>query len=117
MNNINEIFKEIEGVPDYLGHKIDSVHYKNGRGDTPLHIVSCWGNTEAMRILVAAGADINAKGESGFTPLHCAAEQNCPDAIKFLISLGAVQIRNDNGELPLELAVTLNNSEAINAFK
>ena len=117
MISLADLFKKVESVPDFSGHVIDSVNYRNGYGDTPLHIVSVWGDTEAITLLVGNGADINAKGEAGYTPLHFAAEQNRPEAIKLLLSLGAAQITNDDGELAIELAESVNNKEAINAFR
>jgi hypothetical protein len=39
MRDIETIFREIENVPDFTGHNIDSVKYTNDYGDTPLHIV------------------------------------------------------------------------------
>lgn len=116
MRDIEAIFKEVEEVPDFTGHKIDSVLYRNGYGDSPLHIVANWGDSEAIEILVSAGADINAKGETGFTPLHCAAEQNRPAAILKLLQLGAKILENDDGKTPLELAKSLENIEAINVL-
>lgn len=116
MRTIENIFKQIESVPDFSGQTITSVNYKNVFGDNPLHVVCCWGDCEAIEILISAGADINAKGESGFTPLHCAAEQNQPDAVKLLIQLGAKIAQDDGGETALELAKSLGNAEAINAF-
>lgn len=106
----------MEKVPDFIGHKVNSVSYKNGYGDSPLHIVANWGDIEAIEILVSAGADINAKGETGFTPLHCAAEQNRPAAILKLLQLGARILENDDGETPLELAESLDNTAAINVL-
>ncbi|NIN34750.1 MAG: ankyrin repeat domain-containing protein, partial [Gammaproteobacteria bacterium] len=35
----------------------------------PIHVAAAWGDCEAISILVDAGADINARGERGFTPL------------------------------------------------
>lgn len=116
MRTIENIFKEIESVPDFAGHTVISVDYKNAYGDTPLHIVSNWGDCEAIEILVSAGADLNAMGESGFTPLHCAAEQNKPEAITKLIKLGAISIQDEDGQTPLELARVLGNTEAISAL-
>jgi len=116
VRRIEDIFSEVESVPDFAGQRIDSVNYHNGYGDTPLHIVSCWGDCEAIEQLVQAGADINAQGETGFTPLHCAAEQNKPGAIQLLIRLGASIITDSNNQTPAELAKQLGNNEAYAAF-
>lgn len=116
MSAIDEIFKRIESVADFSGHRIDSVNYKNGYGDTPLHVVSNWGDCEAIELLVAAGSDINAVGENGFTPLHYASEQNHPKAIALLLLLGALIIEDENGETPQSLAKLLGNRDAFNAF-
>jgi uncharacterized protein len=114
MRTIETIFREIEGVPDFAMHSINSVHYTNGHGDTPLHIVSYWGDCEAISILVANGANINATGESGFTALHCAAQMNKPEAIQLLLKLGAKpDIHDSNNLIPLELAKILKLSEAV----
>lgn len=113
MRSLEEILNEVESVPDYYGHKATSVHYKNGWGDTPLHIVSCWGDCEAIRTLIEAGADINARGETGFTPLHCATEQNRTEAVALLLSLGAEIVQDSNGHTPIELADLLERKEII----
>lgn len=116
MRTIQSIFREIESVPDFIGHRITSVNYRNGYGDTPLHIVSGWGDCEAIQILVDAGADINSRGETGFTALHCAAEQNRPEAIRLLSSLGAEVVDDEDGNTPLVLAALLKNTDAMEAF-
>lgn len=117
MRTTEDIFKEVERVPDFYGHRIDSVFYRNGYGDTPLHIVANWGDCEAISVLLSAGADVNAIGESGFTPLHCAAEQNRSGAIILLRKAGASTIGDADGETPLELATSLGNRQAINALR
>jgi len=113
MNEIESLFQKIESVPDFMGHKIDSVMYQNGYGDTPLHIVSSWGDCDSIKILLKSGADINAQGETGFTPLHCACEQNQPKAIELLVSFGAKIKKDGNGLSPKELAESLNNIEPL----
>lgn len=116
MRTIEDIYKEIESAPDFAGHRVTSVGYRNGCGDTPLHIVSNWGDCEAIELLVSSSADLNAVGKTGFTPLHCAVEQNKTEAIKLLLQLGAKIIPDANGQTPLELAKILGNTEATNAF-
>ena len=58
--------------------------------------------------LVKNGADINAKGTSGYTPLHnCAMAKNpCPmEVLEAMIRAGAdLNIRNARGQTPLEVA-------------
>ncbi|WP_444916872.1 ankyrin repeat domain-containing protein [Microbulbifer sp. JMSA003] len=98
-------------------HQIDSVYYRNGYGDTPLHIASYRGDCEAITILIETGADIDAIGVSGFTPLHCASQMDNPDAIRLLGRLGAKVIKDVGGESPLELAQSLGNKKATNALR
>lgn len=117
MRNLEDIFREVETTPDFDGHKINSVTYRNGWGDTPLHIVSNWGDCEAVKILTEAGADINARGETGFTPLHCAAEQNHPQAVRLLLLLGAEIVEDANGDTPIALADIFGHQEVIEILR
>lgn len=116
MRELDALFKRIESVPDFCGHTINSVYYTNGHGDTPLHIVATWGDCAAINLLIAAGAPINAIGETGYTPLHCASEQNHPAAVALLLSLGAVSMEDENGYTPRALAHLLGHREALTAF-
>ncbi|EOZ5051121.1 ankyrin repeat domain-containing protein [Pseudomonas aeruginosa] len=113
MRSLQDIFSEIATVPDFFEHQIDSVHYRNGWGDSPLHVVSCWGDCEAIRVLVTAGADINLPGETGFTPLHCAVEQDHSGAVALLLELGAEIIQDANGQTPVDLAISLSHGGAL----
>ena len=47
-----------------------------GSGDTPLHAAIWAGDDEAARQLIDAGADVNAAGEDGYTPIHAALAQS-----------------------------------------
>ena len=42
---------------------------KGKRENTPLHDAAQWGRKETAALLIAKGADVNAKTKSGFTPL------------------------------------------------
>ena len=57
-------------------------------------------------LLLAAGADVNARGEYGRTPLHSAARFNeNPAMIEALLEAGAdVNARDKNGGTPWDLA-------------
>lgn len=117
MRTVSEVLGQVQSVPDFSGHTVDTVNYRNGYGDTPLHIVANWGDCEAIRLLVEAGADINAIGESGFTPLHCAAEQDHEAAVRLLLALGARIEKDEGGDTALELAKLLSNSNAMRGFE
>ena len=56
---------------------------------TPLHFASCCDNTDAMQLLIEAGADIDARSDIGLTPLHWAALCGNTAAIQLLIGAGA----------------------------
>jgi cytohesin len=55
-------------------------------GDTPLHVAALKGSKEIAELLLANGADVNAKDEVGFTPLHHVGSK---DVAKLLLAKGA----------------------------
>ena len=107
MKTLQQVFDDINRADVFYGVEVNSVTVERGSGDTPLHIVSNWGDVDAIRVLVANGADIDKRGEDGFTALHVAAEQNRLEAVKCLVSLGAANLENDDGDTPRQLAEVL----------
>ena len=60
---------------------------------------------EMLRVLLSRGADRNAPDENGNTPLHAAAEQGFPDAVRLLLKEGAARgLRNANEKTTRDLA-------------
>jgi ankyrin repeat protein len=56
--------------------------------------------------LVSQGADVNAKTDGGYTPLHftAVADENV-EIVKFLVSQGAdINVKTDTGSTPLHVA-------------
>jgi hypothetical protein len=58
-----------------------------------------------VKILVAAGADVNAVSEAGQTPLHFGAQAS-DDIVKFLAASGAkLDVKDKQGRTPVEMAL------------
>ena len=63
------------------------------------------GAEEAVKILVEAGADVNAKNEADFTALHGAAFRGLNEVIEYLVAHGAdINARDYRGRTPFRIA-------------
>ena len=74
-------------------------------GNTPLHYAAFYGHKDVLELLLAKGADVNAKEDDDKTPLHFAAIKGRKEAVKLLLAKGAdVNAKEDTGETPLHYA-------------
>lgn len=91
--------------PEELGGKRLTVKSVGADGDTPLHVVAWRKDIEGARLLLAAGADVNAKGDMSETPLHVAIRQKSIELTKMFLAAGAdPNIRGEFGKTPKEAA-------------
>lgn len=68
---------------------------------------------ETARYLVEHGADVNAVGEFGWTPLHAASYQGLTDVIELLVSKGAkLETKDKLGQTPLSISLSVLTKEA-----
>jgi len=104
MRTLAEVLSKVDQADVFLGVKVDSVFSERFSGETALHICANWGDAEAIRVLVANGADINKRGEDDNTPLHFAAMMGHLPATQALVELGAANTRDRYGNLPIDLA-------------
>ena len=77
------------------------------------------GNTDMVRSLVSTpGADVNATGERGSTPLLEAARYGHEDISRVLIAAGAdIKAKDNDGKTALMLAVQGNHDEVVRVLK
>ena len=70
------------------------------------------GYTETVRLLLDAGADLEARNVYGFTPLLYAAGNGHTEAVRLLLDAGAaVDARDEGGRTPLRLSAYWGHTE------
>jgi len=81
----------------------------------PLHHAALVGDLAQVQALVAAGADVNAKNERGFTPVLCACVGGRCDIIRFLVNQAGADIHaaNTRGVTPLLAAARWGHTDAV----
>lgn len=93
-------------------HSLDAA--RDNAGWTPLHYAATRDNAAFTRMIVEAGADVNAAANGGETPLHIAARTGKLGALQTLLAHGAdMSIQNEKGQTPLDIAVEFRRSDFI----
>jgi ankyrin repeat protein len=89
-------------------------------GWTPLHLAAFFGQVEAARLLVSAGADLAAVSHNGIanTPLHAAVAGKHEAVALFLIECGAAgAVADAGGYTPFEIARQNQLADVIHALR
>jgi ankyrin repeat protein len=87
---------------------------EDNEGFAPLHLAVKLGGVETVRMLIGAGANVNAH-KWGWTPLHWAAGRGKVEIVRMLIDAGARKdIPNEDGKIPYDLTT---NQELKNLLK
>lgn len=83
------------------------VDSRDKAGRTALHYAANSNGRELdeLRALLASGADIEATDDSGWRPLHFAAQKGSVDVVEMLVEAGAtIDSTNNKGDTPLGVA-------------
>ena len=113
-DQLRKVLDGMRGLPSFVGVNLDGPNVRGNFGETPLQVAAIQGDTSAINTLVAAGADIAAKGEHGYTALHEAVEQGNIETVRLLLDLGCLSdIANDDGLSALQLARVIGNPEIV----
>ena len=73
----------VEAVKEYLAIGVNVDERDESYGGTPLHFAAYRGN-EVVELLIANGADVNAKNQADATPLDKAIEKNRDETVNLL---------------------------------
>ena len=107
MRSLEEVLQSVSDVlfPQEIGEAPVAIDSRSIEGDTPLHVMAWRKDVAGARILVAAGADVDAIGDMDETPLHVAIGQEDIEMVELLLGSGAsVTLRSEFGSTALEEA-------------
>lgn len=111
LKGIDGKVKQVISLADALQKpsKADITRWINGRTHkdqfTPLHLASYRGNMDAVRALIAAGADVHAENFFGLNMVHVAAQGDQATTLYFFKSIGIdINKQDKRGSTPLHWA-------------
>ena len=95
------------------GADVNAIEKSNGKvcfKYTPLHYATIEDHRDIAELLIAKGADLNAKDMMEYTPMHIAARGGHKEIAELLIAKGA-DVKCAVGSTPLHYAALLNHKE------
>jgi uncharacterized protein len=117
-DKLRQVLKSIQDAADFLWVEITDVNQRGVYGNTPLKIATVRGDVDAVRVLLGAGADVDAIVEDDCTALLYAAAFDHPEIVRVLLDHGAsLDTRNSlSGDTPAEAAQRRGLTEVLKVF-
>ncbi len=112
-------FGDLDRLSELLGEDPDLIDAMSGDGFTPLHLAAFFGQTDAVRLLLARGAasDVAGTGWMTGTPLHAAAAGSHASIVHLLLEAGAdPNTRQRHGHTPLHSAAANADLESVESL-
>ncbi|KAK7074366.1 hypothetical protein SK128_009451 [Halocaridina rubra] len=113
---VQELLQQVKRETSIQANLLNASNYNDG---TLLHTAARTGHSGIMKLLVDAGADINAKNQDGNTPLHLSAwyGNSHLNVIKLLLTAGAsMEVTNLNGLTSPHIAAENSHSMTVKVF-
>jgi ankyrin repeat protein len=112
-------FGDLDRLSEVLGEDPSLLDAVSGDGFTPLHLAAFFGQTDAVRLLLARGAAVDPAGTGWMTgtPLHAAAAGSHASIVHVLLEAGAdPNTRQRHGYTPLHSAAANADVESVEAL-
>ncbi len=100
------VMGDLEAIRQHIKIGSDINVFEPQNASTPLITAAALGKTEAAKILIDAGADLDYQNKDGSTALHTAAFFCNQDIVELLLKKGADKtLRNKNGQTAYEIMI------------
>ena len=110
--SLADVFAQIRETIEFDDIDLVDTNQRSRSDEYPINIAAHWGDIDAMRILLAHGADINALGERGMTPLINTTYKNDIDAVAFVLEQGGnINALDERGGTAEAIARTLGRTD------
>ena len=112
-------FGDLDRLSELLATEPDLVNATSGDGFTPLHLAAFFGQTDAVRLLLARGAEPDVRGQGWMTgtPLSAAAAGGHTAIVLLLLEVGVdPNVQQAQGFTPLHAAAQNADLEAVRAL-